>query len=221
MKKSHLLFAALFLIGNVFAQKTKVEEGSENIGGGSNKALSVVIYGSNDNDIEKAWKSYIKDFNPDKVSTKDGVFADNAKIKAISDNAVDVYAKTDAKKDGEVLFIVAFDLGGAFLNSSQHASQIKDAKKMLYDFAIKMTKEGMDEQIKAQAKVLEKLDDKQKDLVKDQEDLKKEIENNKAKIKKAEDDITKNKSDQEAKLKEIESQKKVIEELKKKKDAVD
>ena len=184
-------------------------------------ALSVIIYGSNADDIERAWKSYIKDFNPDKISTKDGVFADNAKIKAISENTVDVYAKTDNKKEGEVLFIVAFDLGGGFLNSSQHGSQLKDAKKLLYNFAIKMTKEGMEERIKGQTKVLEKLEEKQKDLVRDQEGLKKDIENHKEKIKKAEDDIAKNQGDHEVKLKEIEVQKKVVEELKKKKDAVD
>ena len=221
MKKISLLVSALFLFGNVFAQKTKVEDGSENIGGGNNTALSVIIYGSNADDIERAWKSYIKDFNPDKISTKDGVFADNAKIKAISKNTVDVYAKTDNKKEGEVLFIVAFDLGGGFLNSSQHGSQLKDAKKLLYNFAIKMTKEGMEERIKGQTKVLEKLEEKQKDLVRDQEGLKKDIENHKEKIKKAEDDIAKNQGDHEVKLKEIEVQKKVVEELKKKKDAVD
>src|SRR4029078_11533424 len=98
MKKDKLVFIFLFLAGVVSAQKTKVEEGSESIGGGRNNAFSVTIYQAEPNDIEKEWKAFIKGYDPDKVSTKDGVFADNAKMRSISDNAVDVYEKIDKVK---------------------------------------------------------------------------------------------------------------------------
>lgn len=202
------------------AQKIQVSESSENIGGGSNNALVVTIYETDADEIEKEWKSLMKGYDA-KVSSKDGIFADNALIKSMGPNTMDIYAKTVKVKDKEVKLIVGFDLGGAYLSSSKHGDQYKEAKKIVHDFAVKMTKEGIGGQMKAAEKVLDKLTDQQKDLVKDQEGLQKDIEDYKAKIKKAEDDIVKNKSEQEKKKQEVEAQKKVVDAISQKQKAVD
>lgn len=209
MKKIFTLLAAAAFSLTAFAQKINVSESTESIGGGSNNALVVTIYEADPEAVEKAWKSLMKDKDA-KVSTKDGVFADNAMIKTMGNNPIDIYAKVVKLKNNEVKLVVGFDLGGAYLTSGKHPEQYKEAKKMMYDFAVKMTKEAIAGQMKAAEKAHEKLVDQQKDLEKQQKDLEKDIEEYKAKIKKAEEDIVKNKADQEKKKQEIEAQKKVV-----------
>lgn len=209
MKK--LLFAGAMLAFStgVFAQKIKVSESSEKIGGGSHNALVVSIYESTPEAIEKEWRSLMKDYDA-KVTIKDGVFADNALIKAMGPNTVDVYARTEKGKDNEIKFIVAFDLGGAYMSSSQHSQQYGVAKDIVEKFARKMTKESIEDQLKAETKILNKLISQEKELVSDQESLTNDINDWKAKIKKAEEDIVKKKSEQEKKKGEIATQQKVV-----------
>lgn len=219
-----LLTLSLLLVSFTFgfAQKTKVDEKNEKIGGGNNNALVVYIYENTADNILKEWKSLMKD-NDAKVTTKDGEqFSDNAVIKRVNgNNTMDVYARTENGKDGEIKLIVAFNLGGAFLNSKEHSQQYKEAEKMLQEFANKLTKEAIEAQLKAAEKLLGNMTDDQEDLVKKNKDLKGDIEEYKEKIKKAEGEIVTNEDQQKKKLAEIEVQKKVVEDIKKKKSAVD
>lgn len=219
MKKIFTLLAAAAFSFTAFAQKINVSESTESIGGGSNNALVVTIYESDVDAVEKGWRSLMKDLDA-KVSSKDGVFADNAMIKTMGNNPIDIYAKVVKVKDNEVKLVVGYDLGGAFLSSGKHPEQFREAKKMVNDFAVKMTKESIAGQLKAAQKVHEKLVDQQSDLVKDQKSLEKDIEDYKAKIKKAEEDIVKNKSAQEKKKQEVEAQKKVVDAIADKEKAV-
>lgn len=220
MKTIKFITLSLIISSSAFAQKISVSEGSERIGGGSNNALSVTIYEADIAEVEKEWKSIMRGYNA-KISSQDGAyFADNAVIKPMGNNTVDVYYKAEKGKDTEIKFMAAFDLGGAFMSSSKHGEQYQIAKKMVYDFAMKMTKESIAGQLKAAQKVHDKLVDKHKDLVKDEEGLKKDIEEWKAKIKKAEDEIVKNKEEQGKKKTEIEAQKKVVDAIAAKEKAV-
>lgn len=221
-----LLLTGLSTAGS--AQKIKVGESNENVGGSKKNSLVVSIYDTDPADIESKWRSLMKDYRG-KVSTSDGVFADNAVISVINgNNTIDVYAKTEKVKDGEVKLIVAFDLGGAYLNSSEHKDKFNEAKKIVYEFAVKTTRESIAGQRKAAEKVLEKMTDQQKDLVRDQEklasnieDYKQRIEDYKQKIKTAEENTAKNKTEQDKKKVEIETQKKVVETVAAKEKAVE
>lgn len=228
MKKSTLLTLTLALTLSSFAQqKIKVTESSERIGGGNNNALVVTIYQATADEVEKEVKSLMKDYNA-KVSSQDGGwFGDNAVIKAMGNNTVDMYAKWEKGKEGEVKLIMAFDLGGAFLSSSKHGEQFRIAKDIVDNFANKTTKDAMAGLVKAEEKKYEKLNDQQKDLEKEKKNLeddivnyKQKIEDYNAKIKKAEEDIKTNSKSQEDKKKEIEAQKKVLEEAQAKQKAV-
>lgn len=205
------------LAGSVSAQKVEVREANEKIGDGSHNALVVTIYDAKPDDILDEWKSKMRGYDA-KTSTKDGVFADNAVIKSMGNNTIDIYARVEKIKEGESKLIVGFDLGGAWLNSSQHGDQYKEARKIVQEFAVKITKEAIAGQLKEQQKKLDGLADDQKDLEKDNGKLKSDIEDYKAKIKKAEedikkaqDDIKKNEEAQAKKKAEIEAQKKVVE----------
>jgi hypothetical protein len=193
-----------------YADKVKVSESRENIGGGSNNALVITIYEASADDILKEFKGVMKDYNAKVSSKDDGLFGDNAVIKAMGNNTVDIYAKVQKVKDGESKLIVAFDLGGAFLNSGDHKDQYKVAKDIVENFAIKMQKDAINEQLAAATKLLEKMQDQQKDLEKKNGNLKDDIKDWQEKIKKAEDDIKVNEDEQVKKKAEIETQLKVV-----------
>ena len=195
----------------------KVTESNEHIGNGKNNALVVTVYETTPEEAAGKWKSLMKEYKA-KVSMGDEVFADNAVIKTINDNnTIDVFAKTEKIKEGETKLIVAFDLGGAFLNSSDHKEKFIEAKKLVYDFAVKTTKEAIAGQLKSAGKVFSKLEDDQHDLEKQQKRLNSNVEEYKAKIedynkriKEAQDNLAKNKTDQEKKKGELDAQKKVV-----------
>lgn len=222
MQKIILLALSVSLSFTAAAQKINVKQSTENIGGGSRNALSVTLTGISPSDAEDAFRSFMKKYDG-KRSSKDGaIFIDHAMIKEMGNNTIDIYGKAIGKKgDPEITFVVAFDLGGAFLNSGEHKTQYAIAEKIVKDFAVKATKDAIEEQLKDAQKIQAKFEDEQKSLEKDNKNLNEDIEDYKKKIKKAEDDIVKNKADQDKKKAEIEAQKKVVAEIDKKLKAVE
>lgn len=222
MKTCVLIFITILFNSTLIAQKIKVQETSENIGGGTHKALSVTLYNISPSDAEDAFKSFMKKYDGKRNSKDGAVFIDHALVKELSNNTIDIYGKALGKKDDkEIIFVIAFDLGGSFLNSSEHKAQYDIAERIVKEFAVKATKDAIEGELKAAQKAQSKMEDQQKELEKDKSDLESDIENYKGKIKKAEEDIVKNKADQEKKKAEIEAQKKVVEEVDKKLKAVE
>jgi len=214
MRKFTLLLLSCLLFANLWGQKIQVHEQSEDLGKGKNNALVVSIYGADEGDVEKEWKSLMKDYNAQKISSSKGImFADNATIKEMGNNTIDIYARFDVKKDGEIELVVAFDLGGAYLSSSAHADKYKIAEKIMHDFAVKLSAEAITDKQKVQQKALDKLNSQQKDLEKDNKNLNSDIIDYQNKIKKDQDAIEKNKSDQAKKQTEISNQQKVVDDL--------
>ena len=215
----NILFSSLFIFGTssfVSAQNysIQVSEGSEAVGeSGSNNALSATVYECDMETVEKEWKSTLKDFKNGDVKTgKHTLFVDNVLIKDMGNNPVDVYTVYSEKKENKsVRMSVAFNLGGAYLSSSAHKEQFEVAKKLIYEFAVKMTKSAVDEHLKTEKKALEKLEDKQKDLEHNKKKMENDIADNKDRIKKAEEDIKKNEENIKKNAKEQEEQKKLIE----------
>ncbi|MFL5764418.1 MAG: hypothetical protein ACJ77K_10800 [Bacteroidia bacterium] len=222
MKKLFTLAVAATMMLSVSAQKIKVKQSTENIGGGSHNALTVTLYGISPSDAEEAFRSFMKKYDGKRSSKNGEVFVDHCKITEMSNNTIDVYGKALGKKgDPEITFVVGFDLGGAFCNSKDHGAQYDAAEKIVKEFAVKATKDAIEEQLKDAQKAQSRLEDDQKSLEKENKNLNDDIEDYKKKIKKAEDDIVKNKSDQDKKKAEIEAQKKVVDDIDKKLKAVD
>ena len=209
----YLFTACPFFFGTIpcFAQKVKVEQSKENIGGSRNNAYITTIYQSTESDVIKEWKSLLKEYQPLKISGKGEVFADNAKILSISDNTIDIYA-TAKGKENEVKFIAGFDLGGVFLSSDHSGS--KTAERIVYDFAVKMTSLGIESEMKESGKVLAKFEKDLEKLVKANDRLhqdidryNKQIEDAKAGIEQAQKNIEANLIEQETAKKVVENQK--------------
>ncbi len=219
MRKLLLLLAISAFAFYTQAQKTKVTESIEKIGSGKNNCLVVSIAEANADDVIKDWKDKMKGFGA-KVSGKSEMMADDATILSISSNTVDVYAITE-QKDGYVKFIVAFDLGGAYLNSKEHASGYKAAEKMIYDFAVAMAKDAVNKQLEAQKELIGKTEKNVKDLEKENEKMAKDIEDYKKRIEEAEKKTEENKSTIESENKNLEGQNSALKDLEKKLNAVD
>lgn len=216
MKKLTLLSLALLFFSLSWGQKIRVSESRENIAGGKNNALVVPIYGADVKDVEHEWKSMMKDYDAKVSNEKHGImFADNAVIKDMGNNTIDIYARFDENKD-EIDLVVAFDLGGAFLSSSGQPDKYKVAEKMLHDFSVKMTSEALAVQLKAQQKILDKLNGQEEDLQKENKNLNSDITDYQDRIKKDQDDLEKNKDEQSKKQTEITSQQQVVDDLNKK-----
>lgn len=215
MNKLVITFGIFAITTQLNAQKINVKSGSEKFSSGSQSCLKTTIYSNNEDDVKSEWKSLLKDFKNEKVkSNGNEVFGDNVLIKDWGNNPVDVYATfTENKKDQTVEMNVAFDLGGAYLKSTD--DRYNSAEKMVKEFAIKMTRIPLEKKVKDNEKTLGKLEDAQKDLEKENRNLKTDIESYKEKIKKAEGDIKKNEENQVKKKAEVEAQKIVVEDSKK------
>ena len=156
----------------------------------------------------------MKGYEPEKIKGGGEIMADNAKISSISSNTIDIYAKVSQSGD-DVELVVGFDLGGTFLDGS--ASGSTTAKNMVYDFAVKMTTQGIEKEVAAAAKVLASQEKELEKLVKANDRLhqnierwNKEIEQATADIEQAEKDLETNKKDQESAQKGIEDQRKSV-----------
>lgn len=214
MRKFTLLIASVSISFISWGQKIAVHEQSEDLGKGKNNALVVTIYGADEGDVEKDWKSLLKDYNA-KVSTSKGImFGDNATIKEMGNNTVDIYARFDVKK-GEIDLVVEFDLGGAYLSATQHPDKYKIAEKIMHDFAVKETAAAILDKQKAEQKNLDRLNSQEKDLEKENKNLNSDIDDYQNRIKKDQDAIVKNKDAQAKKQTEISNQQKVVDDLNK------
>ncbi len=215
------VFALLMFSTLLQAQKVpaiKVEEGTQVLSESSRNALSVLVYETSKDEIEKALKSELKDKDA-KVTVKKEIFGDDAEFKFLGENTVDVYAKVEKLEVGNML-IVGVDLGGAFLSSASHPEKFKAFKAYLYNFAVELTKEGVGEQIKEAGKVLGKLEGDAKDLEKEKSNLEDKIEDAKKEIEEAQKNIEENIKNQAAKTEEVKKQKAAIETLNAKMKAV-
>jgi hypothetical protein len=219
MKQLLPMLLMLIFTSQLFSQKTKVEESSEKIADGKNNALVVWIREADSKEVEKEWISLMKK-NKAKVSNKKEIFADNAILPMISANTVDVYAYAE-QKDADVKFVVAFDLGGAFLNSKEHSAQYRTAASMVYDFAVDISKLTVQNLISAEQKNLSDMEKTKKNLEGDNDKMAKEIENYKKKIEENENKIKENENEIINVDNQIKGQQGVLEELEKKFKAID
>ncbi|MCH7534262.1 MAG: hypothetical protein IH948_00670 [Bacteroidetes bacterium] len=227
MKKLISVVVAIAMVGHVFGQKLTVKEGKESIGGESNHVLTVRIFQGDEKQIMKDWKSVMKKNKGKTSNEKKELFADDVELKSVSTNSIDIWARVEPDGDAKKL-IVGFNLGGAYLSSRSHPEKFNGASKMLLEFAIKTSKNAVEAEIKEADKAHDALEKEQERLVKDNEHLHKDIEKNEKTIEKAKEeivqarkDIEQNGKDQGKKKAEIKEHQKVVDALRKKKEAIE
>ncbi len=164
-------------------------------------------------EAEDMWKKYMASCKTKaKYNRKSKLwFANDAQIKKLSANTIDVYAQISEKgtEDQGASVIVWFDLGGAYLNSKMHDTQVEEANIFLTTYAQQSFLHHAEEALKLQEKSLSKLENELKKLKKDNESIREQIE-------KLEEDLAKNEKDQKVKEAEIRTQQEIVAEAKKK-----
>jgi hypothetical protein len=199
------------------SEQTVVRESMQMMGESSQNALTMAIPNVSDKKCEEVWKEFSKDFSGKTRKDKktDMYLSDDASIRKMSSNTVDVYAKFNESGNGTTV-TVWFDLGGAFLSSEQHETAYQEANELMLDFAKAVGKSLAEDNVKEQEKVLKALEKDLDKLGKDNENYHKKIEEAKKLITEMEQNIEQNVKDQEKKQEEIKAQGTVLETAKSK-----
>src|ERR1041385_2163427 len=86
------------------AQRIRAVETSDKLGDAT-KALTVMVFETPQNTVEKEWKSFMKK-NDGKLSTEGGaIVAHNVLIKELGNYVVTVYARVEKEDDGVKLIV--------------------------------------------------------------------------------------------------------------------
>jgi hypothetical protein len=212
-----LTFALFLLAASLTTLNGQVGESRKSMSMGTHNAFYLDFKEIDTKTIEKYWEDYAKKeiAKPDNVKRTDEFWIDDAEIKDMSQNTVDVYSLAEEQGDG-VRFYVWFDLGGAFLSTSQHADRAQSARRLLNGFNVKVKENLLEEAIKEQEKLVKGLEKDYDGLVKDQEKEEKDIEDYEKKIEDARKNIEQLIRNQQAKKDEIKQQQQALEELQKK-----
>ncbi|MBI1836976.1 MAG: hypothetical protein HYR91_06895 [Flavobacteriia bacterium] len=216
MKKYLLSIATVVVSIITFSQNVEIDERNATFNAGSRNAIYVSIPHVTVDFIEKKIKDEVKDWGGKYNSSKGEYTSMQAQIKEMGEKMFDGYAKIVSEKDGNVVVAFAFDLGGAFMTSSEHKTQYSAMAAKLKDFGVNAAKDFVSEEIKDQEKILKSLMKDQESLVSTKSDLEKDIEDYKKKIAEAEKKIEENKSNQEKMKEEIKTQEVKVEEVNKK-----
>ena len=145
----------------------------------------------------QVWKSYLKEFKgkTKKVKRSTELFSDDVTISYMSSNTVDLYSKIERSGTGSTLNIW-FDLGGAFLDSENHAEAREGVDLFVEGFQKDLNVEQIKDELSTEQKELKSLEGKLSKLQSLNDRYHKEIENWKEKIAANEEKIKTNVNDQ-------------------------
>jgi len=199
----------------------QVTEGTGTMSQGSNNGLTISLKGTQSKVVNAAWMKFIKSYKgKTKMNKKSAeLFSDNATIKGMSSNTVDVYSKT-AQIGDNVELSVWFDLGGAYVSSATHPEAYVLGEKMLTDFSQTVSTAAIEEEIKMEENVMGKMEDDMKSLLKEKLNLEEEIAKCEAKISEAKAKIESNTAAQIEQQKVMDAQKEKVKMVKDKLKAV-
>ncbi|NJM80934.1 MAG: hypothetical protein HC854_17350 [Flavobacterium sp.] len=154
---------------------------------GNQPGIEVFIPYVTEDNVEDAIKKVTKKYKGDKEKIKKSkeFYIDDAMIKEISDNTIDIH-QTMEKEGNGIRYTAFFNLGVTFLSSSFDAKKFAYAEEIVNRIALQASEIRIDDILKDEEKKLENLIDDKKDFVDDKEDAYKDIE-------KAKDEIAKKK----------------------------
>lgn len=219
--KKYIIIALFLFVKLSIAQSFEIKEIRANMSKGNQPGIEVYIpYVTKDN-LEDAVKKVTKKYKGDKekIRKSNETYLDDAIIKDISDNTVDIHQIMDREGDG-IRYKVFFNLGGAFLSSNYDARKFAYAEEIVNQIAVQALQINIDDIIKKEEEKLEDLVDDKEDLVDDKEDVYKDIEKAKDEITKKEKEIIDITEGIETKSSEIEKQTRKIEGLKRQKSTI-
>lgn len=205
------LLVGLLAINLGFSQNMETKEVLKSMSKGNQPGIEIIIPHISEDNLEDAIKKVTKKFKGDseKVKRTNETYIDDALIKEISENTIDIHQIIEKEGTG-LKYTVFFNLGGAFLDSKMNAQKFAFAEDIVNKIALKASEIRIDDILKEEQDKLEDIEDDQKDLVKDKEKASKDIEEARDLISKREKEIQENIKLQASKTIELEKQRKKI-----------
>lgn len=214
MKNLLSLVIALFFLGSMNAQVIPaIEELDMSMSMGAKNAFVIKYDNTDTKTVEDQWEKFMKTYKAKvKKNKAKELFADDVKLPDLSSNSIDVYATVATDATGKITILtVWYDLGGAYLNSEAHPSQVVSVKNMLDQNSLRVGAVSAAVIVGNEEDTLKDLNGDLKKLEKSKEDYLQEIEEAKALIAKMEANISENDTAQEGKKGEISEQEGVLE----------
>ena len=217
MRMQSLLPLLVFVLSSqmAFAQWNIVQETEKAMSFGVRPGFRIDFTNTDADVVESIWKDYAKKKFGAKLKKNKKTnewFAEKLNAAVMGSEPFTLYSMIEKAGNNSVVLTVWIDAGSYFLNRRDNASRTSEVSRSLQYFYYDVRRASINAEIKEQEKKLVELEKKQKQMQKDNDNLHKDIENYKAKIKKAEDDIVKNERDQEANVVDQETQRRLIEE---------
>ena len=193
-----------------------VNEVSETISTGTHNAFQVFIPNCDILDVEKEWKKTMKKNKAKTTGDLNESVSLQAKIKTISADKVDVYAKFAVKGDGVELTSL-YNLQGEYLTSDKYPAKAEAIERLLNDVALVFARKNVKEEIKDNKKELKVFEKEHKKLEKEGNKIQDKLDKYLKMVAEIEAEKASNMADQRAKLDDIKNQKQAIENSNKKK----
>lgn len=229
MKLAKNLLVLLFILSSVYSfsqNEPKITEQIRQNSSGSFNALVMELPGkvSAVNSIKKEWGAFAKQFKGKTSFNKkaDEYFTDDARIKEMSENTVDITAKIISKDAETIELIVWFNLGVTYLSSKEYSQGMGSAQTILKDFSKIVYVDLFKENLADEEKVLKEMNKELSSTKKEADSYEKKINSYREEIKKIEKKIAEvkeqeasNKEKQAKQKTEIDGQEKKIDAIKK------
>ena len=210
------IFILLFIPEYSLGQEVPVvTEQFETYGKTSGNSLVIVIPEANIKDVEKEWKSLLKVYGGKAKESKGIISAEGINVSSMGPDTFVVYSKIVPVGEG-VKLIVAFENENKFISRYENESQYSAAENLLYNFSVRMAKEGVEENKNTANKAYKDLQRKKDRLQSKQDQLKKSIERWNENIRKAENDIKENTKELEEMNKKLEAEEEKIKQIEEK-----
>ena len=214
MKKFKFTFLMFLLLGlgssSLFAQ---VEEMESEMSLGDKNALVMDVQNVDKKQLESYFKDYFREYGKVKYNRKASEFyMSEAKLKPVSDEKVDVYAKMeDLSKAARLM--VWIDNGKGFVNSTDFDREYDATSDLLVDFGIHVEKSLIEDELKEAEKNLGKMERDARQLEKENKKYRDNIEDAEKKIVEMKEAIVENETAQDDKSTEIKIHQEAIEEI--------
>lgn len=229
MKYTLTTLLTVFLLvfsSSLFAQiELKVQEGTRSTSEGAANALILQLPNTSYKQVNKLWGKYIKDY---KGKTKydrktNEYFTDDAEVKDMSNNTVDITAKVNDKGEQGTELVVWFNLGVTYLSATEYPERYAIGEKIVRDFGLLVSADLIEEQLKIEEKKLVDYNEELKKLAQkktaEDNNIKKQKENiakAEESIKTSENVIAENAKEQDVQKTTIKEQEVLIEDIKRK-----
>ena len=215
MKNLLLIGVICFTVFSVSAQKISVTTAAAELGNGYNSAFEVFIPHTTEKAVERKWVDFLKDNDAKVKSNKNGINAQNAVIKSICPDTLQVYSKISENAEG-ITLAAAFSKKGTFIAPATFAVESRMVERILHDLALPLAKDGLNSRIKVATKLLEAKISDHEDFEKRNERLSSENEKMKTQISENEREIKDNEQKISGLKSDIDNQKNNLDSIKNK-----